>query len=238
MRRWVFTLLVLLACTPLIAMTLIFAAARFAWMDRVTLALPSGVRTVVGQVAATIDPNTPATTDRVLRLDTENATAWSRRCYATATKTPSQALEACGKAVRLNPTETALNDLGLAQEANRDFCRAEDSFTRANTRVNARDAYILRNMGRAAYECGHWASSVAVFEVAEEVDAKYAADDDDEDDGDYKDDLRLDREWLVLANTANKNPKDAAAWCAKAHADWKSCACAFDGKDLKCEKGK
>jgi hypothetical protein len=105
--------------------------------------------------------------------------------------------------------------------------------------VNAGDSDILRNLGRAAYECGHWASSVVVFEVAEERDAKDAASGDgDDDDEDYKSDLRLDREWLVLANEANRNPKGAAAWCAKAHADWKSCDCAFDGKELKCGQGK
>ncbi len=238
MRRPVFTLLVVMACTPLIAVTLLFAAASFAWMDRATMAMPAGVRGTVGELAMQVAKESPGKTDRVLKLDPENPAGWANRCDTIADKDAARALDACAKAVALRPNEDTLNDLGRAQEANRDFCAAEDSFTRANSRVNAGDSDILRNLGRTAYECGHWASSVAVFEVAEEHDAKdVASGDGDDEDEDYKADLTLDREWLVLANQANGNPRGAAASCAKAHADWKNCQCRCDGKELKCGQG-
>jgi len=230
MRKSVMVLIGVAACAPIAALASLFAAAHFSAMDRLTLALPMSVRVPVAQIAmgkVGYGKDSTQKIDRVIKIDPENPDAWSRRCNAFDYD-PAVGLAHCQKALSLQYTEDNFNGLGLAQEGLKDYCAAEDSFTRANTLVNARDGYILRNMGRAALECGHAASSVAIFEVAEEADAKDVEDDDD------KDDLVLDREWLVLANQANHDPKAAAAACAKAHPDWKSCHCTFDGTGLKC----
>jgi len=236
MRKSVMVLIGVAACTPIAALASLFAAAHFSAMDRLTLAMPMSIRVPVAQIAMDkVGYGKDSTTkiDRVIKLDPENPDAWSRRCGAfddadSPTFDPSLALTQCQKALSLQHTEDNFNGLGLAQEALKDYCAAEDSFTHANSLVNARDAYVLRNMGRAALECGHAASSVAIFEVAEETDAKDVEDDDD------KEDLLLDREWLVLANQANHDPAAATAACAKAHPDWKSCHCIPDGTGVKC----
>ena len=90
-------------------------------------------------------------------------------------------------------------------------------------------------MGIAAYRCGRVPYSVAELGAAESLDAKDAADtsQEPEDQADAKDVLQLDREWLVLAYTADKMPKQATESCSNAHPDWKTCGCVLaEGKPL------
>jgi hypothetical protein len=160
----------------------------------------------------------------------ENADAWSRRCnnnFEGATPNPVT----CRKAVALQPTAWNFNGLGAAQERAKDYCAAEDSYTSA-IKEEANDAEYLRNMARAALQCGHTGASVAGFEVAEGLDAKAAADPDE--DEDVKADLLSEREYLVVAYDRTNQPAKAAAICAKAHPDWKTCHCDLTETGVSC----
>ena len=168
--------------------------------------------------------------DRVIRLDPENAEAWSWRCHARDNATAADE-PACRKAIALGPTAWNFNGLGDVQEHAGEFCAAEDSYTRA-VQATTNEALYLRNMARAAIRCGHTGASVAGFEVAEGLDAKAAADPDE--DELTKDDLRNDREYLTVAYDRAKQPDKAAVMCTKVHPEWKTCHCELTDSSVKC----
>jgi tetratricopeptide (TPR) repeat protein len=233
MRLVLWGLLVVIVCLPLAFVLMLVAAARYPAMDSFTMKLPATVQTTVAELVLQktfYGKDAGKGIDRALRFDPENADAWSRRCTNNFDKTrPDPAT--CRKAIALQPTAWNFNGLGGAQERAKDFCAAEDSYTSA-IRAEANDANYLRNMARAALRCGHTGASVAGFEVAEGLDAKAAADPDD--DGDTKDDLLSDREYLAVAYDRTNQPAKATAICAKAHTDWKACHCELTETGVKC----
>ena len=233
MRPVLWGLLGLIVCLPLAFVLLILAAAKYPSIDAFTTKLPAGIQTTVSDLILQktgYGKDEAKGIDRALKFDPENADAWTRRCHNNFDGTTSDPAT-CRKAISLQPSAWNFNGLGVAQEKAKDFCAAEDSFTSA-IRAAQNDAYYLRNMARAALRCGHTASSVAGFEVAEGLDAKAAADPGD--DGDTKDDLLADREYLAVAYDRTSQPAKAAAICAKAHTGWKTCHCDLTETGVKC----
>jgi tetratricopeptide (TPR) repeat protein len=233
MRPVLWGLLVFVLCLPLTFVLHLAAAARYPAMDGLTARLPPIVGAAVSQIALRKAPggkDGSKALDRVIRLDPENAEAWSWRCHANDNATAADE-PACRKAIALGPTAWNFNGLGDVQEHAGDFCAAEDSYTRA-VQVTTNEALYLRNMARAAIRCGHTGASVAGFEVAEGLDAKAAADPDE--DELTKDDLRKDREYLTVAYDRAKQPDKATAMCTKAHPEWKTCHCELTDSSVKC----
>jgi tetratricopeptide (TPR) repeat protein len=237
MRPVLWGLLGLVLCLPLAFVLLIVLAAKYPAMDTFTMKLPAIVQTTVSNLIlqkAGYGKDSAKGIDRALRFDPENPDAWTRRCHGNFDGTlngtaPDPAT--CRKAIALQPTAWNFNGLGAAQEQAKDFCAAEDSYTNA-IREATNDAYYLRNMARAALRCGHTGASVAGFEVAEGLDAKAAADPDD--DGDTKADLLSDREYLAVAYDRTNQPAKATAICTKAHTGWKACHCELTETGVKC----
>jgi tetratricopeptide (TPR) repeat protein len=236
MRPVLWGLLVFVVSLPLVFVLFLVIAARYPAMDSFTMSLPSGIRATVAELTmrnAGFDKNAAQRIDRTIRLDPESSDAWSRRCqmnfggekYETA---------ACSKAVSLEPTAWNYNKLGAAQESDKNYCAAEDSYTSA-IRASSNSSLYLRNMARAALRCGHVGASIAGFEVAEGLDAKPADDPDDEED--VKKDLQTDREYLTVAYNRSNQPAKATAVCAKAHADWKTCGCELTDTAVTCSGG-
>jgi hypothetical protein len=210
MRPVFWGLLGLVVCLPLAFVLMIVIAARYPAMDALTIKLPAGIQTTVADLILQktgYGRDSAKGIDRALRFDPENADAWTRRCQNNFDGTTSDPAT-CRKAIALEPTAWNFNGLGAAQEKAKDFCAAEDSYTNA-IRAATNEAYYLRNIARAALRCGHTGASVAGFEVAEGLDAKAAADPDD--DGDTKDDLLSDREYLAVAYNRTSQPAKAAA---------------------------
>jgi len=233
MRPVLWGLLGLVICLPLAFVLLIVAAAKYLAMDTFTMKLPATAQTTVADLIlqnAGYGKDSAKGIDRALRFDPENPDAWTRRCHGNLDGTTSDPAT-CRKAIALQPTAWNFNGLGAAQEQAKDFCAAEDSYTSA-IREATNDPYYLRNMARAALRCGHVGASVADFEVAEGLDAKAAADPDD--DGDTKDDLLSDREYLAVAYDRTNQPAKATAICTKAHTGWKTCHCELTQTGVKC----
>jgi tetratricopeptide (TPR) repeat protein len=233
MRPVLWGLLGLVVCLPLGLVLLIVAAAKYPAMDNFTLKLPADIQTTVGDLImqkAGYGKDSTTRIDRALRFDPENADAWTRRCHENVNGTTSDPAT-CRKAIALQPTAWNFNGLGAAQEKAKDFCAAEDSYTSA-IRVATNEAYYLRNMARAALRCGHTGASIAGFEVAEGLDAKAAADPDD--DGDTTDNLISDREYLAVVYDRTNQPAKATAVCTKAHTGWKTCRCDLTETGVKC----
>jgi tetratricopeptide (TPR) repeat protein len=231
MSRTVMAVIGVVVSLPLLFVIYLFTAASVPALDRVTIS--AGLGKPVAEIAmnrAGYGKASLPKLERVLRLDPQNGQAWSRRCANLDNKDPAAKLQQCQQALQLSHTESNLEGVADAQAAMHDPCTAEESYTRANRFNNASDTELLRNMGRSALECGHTASSIAIFEVAEDHDAK---DNDEDDDGPAN--LKLDREWLVIANEANHNPKAAAVACIKAHPNWKSCHCFYVEGKVTCE---
>ena len=235
MRPVLWGLLVFAVCLPLVFVLFLVAAAKYSALDALTVKLPAGIRTTVADLTlrnAGYGKDSVKLVDRAINLDPDSSDAWGRRCHGNGdTTTYDQA--ACRKAITLDPSAWNFNGLGMTQENAKDFCAAEDSYTSA-IRASANDAYSLRNMARAALRCGHVGASVAGFEVAEGLDAKAAADPDEDDD--VKTDLLADREYLAVAYDRTNQPAKAIAICAKAHADWKTCHCELTDADVKCSE--
>jgi tetratricopeptide (TPR) repeat protein len=233
MRPVLWGLLGFVACLPLAFVLMIVAAAKYPAMDAFTLNLPASVRTAVAELTlrnAGYGKDSAKGTDRALKLDPESADAWSRRCHGNFDDTKYDQA-ACRRAIALEPSTWNYNGLGTAQEQAKDYCAAEDAYTSA-IRTSSNDATSLRNMARAALRCGHVGASVAGFEVAEGLDAKTAAD--PEDDGDSKIDLLSDREYLAVAYDKTSQPAKATEVCNKAHPDWKTCHCELTDAAVKC----
>jgi len=241
MRMVWFTLLVLVVCTPLALVSLLFAEAKLPAMDRLTLAEPMGVRSTIAEIAmgsVGYGKEAESKIGRVLKLDPENAGARSRECALASNTRRSDAVAVCKAAVSIEPDAANYDKLGEAQETSGDPCSAEDSFTSANSHVNGGSAFYLRDMGHAAFQCGRIVYSVAEFGAAEDLDAKAVADpkEDADDLDDDKASLKLDREWLALAYSASKQPKLAAEACAKAHPEWKGCGCVLKDGNVACSE--
>ena len=236
MRLVLWGLLVFIVCLPLAFVVLIVAAARYPHMDAFTTKLPTGVRTTIADLTLRnvgFGNDSVKAVDRALRLDPENEDAWGRRCHGNSDGTQNDQA-ACRKAITLKATAWNYNGLGTTQENAKDYCAAEDSYTHA-INLSSNDPYSLRNMARAALRCGHIGASVAGFEVAEGLDAKAAADLDE--DEDVKTDLLSDREYLVVVYNRTNQPTKAAAICNKAHAEWKACLCDLTDTSVKCSDG-
>ena len=246
MRTFLWWLFVAAACTPITLMALIAAEARYPALDPLTVHNPSFLRELVGEVAITwvgYGKDSPPKLDRILRLAPDNAEAWSRRCTRDNFSDPKAAVEIsladCTRAVALNRTEPNLNNLGLAQERSNNPCAAENSFTSANSSVNAAYPFVLRNMGRAALACGHTPAAIAGFEVAETKDAQDVAvsaakHEDPEDLEEEKADLTEDRDWLILAYGRNHDLARTNQMCSTAHPTWKTCTCNTSADTVKC----
>ncbi len=246
MRTFLWWLFVALACTPVTLMALIAAEARYPALDSITLHNPALLREFVGEVAITwvgYGEDSPPRLDRVLRLAPDNTEAWTRRCtrdnFSDPKAAPAKSLADCTRAVALDHSEPNLNNLGLAQERSNNPCAAEDSFTSANSRVNAVYPFVLRNMGRAALACGHIPAAIAGFEVAETKDAQDVAvsaakHEDEEDLQEEKEDLTEDRNWLILAYGRNRDLTRANQMCSTAHPTWKTCSCNTSAEGVEC----
>jgi len=235
MRPVLWGLLVFVVCLPLAFVVFLVAAARYSAMDTLTVKLPTSIRTTVADLTLRntgYGKDSVKLVDRAIELDPESADAWGRRCHGDGEKATYDQ-PACRKAITLDPSAWNFNGLGTTQENAKDFCAAEDSYTSA-IRASENSACSLRNMARAALRCGHVGASLAGFEVAEGLDAKAAADPDEDDD--IKTDLLSDREYLVVAYNRTNQPAKAAAICTKAHADWKSCHCELTDTDVKCSE--
>lgn len=233
MRPVLWGLLIFVVCLPLTFVLYLVAAAKYPAMDGLTMKLPTGIRTAVADLTlrnAGYGKGSVKLVDRAIELDPENADAWSRRCHGDGDRATDD-LAACRKAATLDPSAWNFDGLGATQENAKDFCAAEDSYTSA-IKASPNTADPLRNMARAALRCGHTGASVAGFEVAEGIDAKAAADPDEDDD--VKTDLLADREYLIVAYDRTNQPAKAAAICTKAHAGWKACHCELTEKDVKC----
>ncbi len=236
MRRILWGLLVFVVCLPLAFVLFLIPAAKFPAIDAFTRKLPTGIRSDVAELAmnnAGYGKDSSRTTDRALELDPDNPEAWSRRCHGDGEEEKTN-LEACRKAIALEPSAWNFDGLGTAQEQAKDYCAAEDSYTKA-INVSANNATYLRNMARAALRCGHTAASVAGFEVAEGLDAKAAASPDEDDE--IKANLIADREYLSVAYGKTSQPAKATDACAKAHPGWKSCSCELNDNGVKCSGG-
>lgn len=235
-------LLFAVVCMPLVFVLFLIFAAKHPAMDALTLKLPNGVRTAVSELAFNntgFGKQEAVQLDRVIKLDPASSDAWSRRCTLFITSNVQDdkrqsGLAACQKAVMLDPTAWKINSLGLAHERAKDFCTAEDSFTSA-IQKSSNNPHFIRNMARAALRCGHLLASGAGFEVAEDLDAKDAADPDD--DGDAKVNLALDREYLAVIYDKSNEPEKAAAACERAHPTWKNCHCDLSDTDVTCSGG-
>jgi hypothetical protein len=235
MRPVLWGFLVFVVCLPLAFVLFLVAAARYPVTDSFTMTLPTGIRAAVAELTlrnAGYGKDSAKLVDRAIKLDPESADAWGRRCHGTGDKAAYDQA-ACQKAIALDPSAWNFNGLGATQENAKDFCAAEDSYTSA-IKASANDAYSLRNMARAALRCGHTGAGVAGFEVAEGLDAKAAADPDEDDD--IKADLLSDREYLVVAYNRTNQPAKASAICAKAHAGWKACHCELTDTEVKCSE--
>jgi len=235
MRRVGWALLVVVLCTPLAFTVYLVTAARYPALDRVTLTLPMAIRQpvagIVMQKAGYGDKSTAAI-DRVVRIDPDNGDAWSRRCTATRNKSNPAAASICATAIRLAPDSAwNYNALGYAQQESKNFCAAEDSFTTAMDK-DRNDAYLIRNMSIAAMRCGHLGAAQSGLEVSETLDAKAAADPDDDEDS--KDDLVLDREYLAVVYDRTQQPAKATEVCLKAHPTYKPCHCDLTDKSVAC----
>jgi tetratricopeptide (TPR) repeat protein len=244
MRRIWMGLFIALLCLPLAFTIYLFAAAKLPSLDRITLALPMGIRQPVAQIVmrgAGYGKDSTKKIDRVLLLDPENTTAWNRRCSAA---TGVDAIAYCNIAIGRNPTAWNYRNLGHAQEEAKDFCSAETSYTKAIGKAQNSPVY-LRSMGIAALRCGHIGAGQAGLEVAEGIDAKTVAkaaanpnssdsDADDDDLDDAKDDLVLDREYLAVVYDRSKEPAKAVEACAKAHPDLTACHCELTDKAVTC----
>ncbi len=83
MRRIWMGLFIAVLCLPLAFTIYLFAAAKLPALDRVTLALPMGVRAPVAEIAMSKTghgKDSAKKMDRVLQLDPNNSAAWERRC--------------------------------------------------------------------------------------------------------------------------------------------------------------
>jgi tetratricopeptide (TPR) repeat protein len=233
MRSVLWGLLIFVVCLPLTFVLYLIAAAKYPAMDALTKRLPTGTRAAVADLTlrnAGYGKNSVKPVERAIELDPESADAWSRRCHGDGDRATYD-MAACRKAIALDPSEWNFSGLGTAQEDAKNFCAAEDSYTSA-IKASPNTAEPLRDMARAALRCGHSGASVAGFEVAEGLDAKAAADPDEDDD--IKTDLLADREYLIVAYDRTNQPAKAAAICAKAHADWKACHCELTDSAIKC----
>jgi tetratricopeptide (TPR) repeat protein len=231
-------LLFAVVCMPMVFVLFLIPAAKYPSMDSLTLKLPMGIRRTVAELALQkvgYGNEAAGKIDRAIKLDPESAAAWSRRCGMNAfDPAPTADMATCQKAIGLDPSAENFNGLGLAQEQARDYCTAEDSFTRA-IKESENNPGFLRNMARAALRCGHTGASSAGFEVAEGLDAKAAADPDD--DGDTKNDLLRDREYLAVVYGRLNEQAKAQESCAKAHPGWKACHCELNDSGVACSGG-
>ncbi len=235
MKRYVlFGLLVAAVCTPLLFVALLLTAANVPAMDKLTLAMPQTIRAAVAQLALSSGGGAAnkKTHDRVLKLDPTNdaSNAGCSGNYHVGTGH-------CAVTVLGLDTASAqkLNTLGLQQERGGDPCTAEDTFTKANSDAGGGSSEYLRNMGRAAYECGRYAYSVSEFSAAEDDDARdLKANPDDA--VDFDSDLTYEREWLSLAYTATHQPQLANTACLRAHTSWKACHCVLKDKKATCSE--
>ena len=232
MRMVLSVLLVVVVFTPLALVSFLFAEAYSPAMDRFTMGLPIEVRSTVASIAMNraqdaTGKDHDARLQRVVKLDPRNAEARGAICTTSINPMTPTAAEDCRIAVEVDPGQWTYNALAMTQERAGDPCTAEDTFTRASNYANGRNAFILKNMGRAAYECGRYPYSIAEFSAAEAIDSRTVAGDapDDDDLDDDRRSLQLDREWLTLAFTAGKQPAQAAQSCQKAHPELKSCTC-------------
>ena len=236
MKRYVlFGLLVAAVCTPLFFVAFLLTAANVPALDKLTMAMPHTIRAAVAELALGSGGGAAnkKTHDRVLKLDPQNDQARSGGCSGNyQVGTGSCAVQVLG-------LDTAgaerLNTLGLKQEQGGDPCSAEDTFTKANTAAGGGRSEYLRNMGRAAYECGRYAYSSSEFSAAEDDDAKdLAAHPEDADD--INPDLEYEREWLSLAYTATRQPQLANEACLRAHTGWKACRCILKDQKPVCSE--
>jgi hypothetical protein len=215
MRYVWFSLLVLVVCTPLVLVSMLFAEALLPSLDAVTLHEPMGVRKTIAQMAANqagYGKDAPAKMDRVLRLDPENPEVWTRRCtdstYPGEGKPPRQdALQVCEHAAALDSSSYNWSNVGKAQEATGRYCDAQQSYARASEGITQSDAGNSRAMGRAALLCGH---------------------------RDIATGLQTDREWLTFAYANTRQPEQASKFCGLAHPDWQNCSCEVVKGEIKC----
>jgi hypothetical protein len=243
MRKFLMGLGIGVLCLPMLFVCWLLAASRWSKMDALTMRAPMAMRGVVASVVlqkAGWGRDAFPMLDRVTRLDPDNADAWGRRCtvYSRGPQ-PEADVEACVKAVSLQPTPQMYMALGRADERAGKECDAAEAFKTA-VRGPVRGYKRTESMGRAALKCGDLVEAREGLETAVSVQAARLMDKTASDSQmtQVKTDQLTDREYLIVTYDGLHEAKVAKHMCSVAHVGWKGCACGMEGGEVVCREGR
>jgi len=225
-------------CLPMLFVSWLLLASRWAKMDAVTVRAPAILRQTVAEVVlqkAGFGKKAAPFIDRALRLDPANAIAWRERCGAYSWDDSAPSLKDCRTAVVVDKEPEDYFNLGRALDYANDSCDAEDSYTLAvSATASHPDITYVESMGRAALRCGHLPAAKAGLQLAVDLGAKALNEPDDDNDeiADSKKDMLENEEYLVIAYHRGKDDTLAGQACTAAHPGWKGCRCDLDAKGV------
>jgi len=238
MRKVLWVLGIAVLCLPMLFVSWLLLAARWAKMDNMTSQTPAALRQAIAGIIlqkAGFGKQSLPGVERALRIDPEDGEAWERRCGVSLIDNGVPNLEACQAAVRYEKEPMDYYNLGRALEYQGNFCAAEDSYTEATSATSSHPDYsYLDSMGRAALRCGHLPASRAGLEFAIELEQKSLNDPNEDVDeiADTKKDMLADQEYLLIAYHRENEDTLAGQACTAAHPGWKACSCDLDAKGI------
>ena len=243
MRKFLVVAGIGVLCLPMLFVGWLLAASQWAKMDALTMHAPDGMRSVVASLVmkkAGWGRDAFPMLERVMRLDPDNAEAWGRRCmvYSRGPQ-PEADVEACVKAVSLQPTPQMYTALGRADDRAGKECDAAEAFKTA-VHGQMRGYKAMERMGRAELKCGELPEAREGLETAVllENDRLLGKGVTAAQIPQVKADLLTDREYLIVAYDGLKEAKLAKQMCSVAHVGWKGCVCGMEGGEVVCREGR
>jgi hypothetical protein len=223
---------------------LVLFEARFPELDSFTLHEPYPMRAVVAGLAMRELGPADNQVDRILMLDLKNARAWERRCTAAIGPSPATSVYDCQRAYEFDPSAANLRAVAAAEESAGRVCEAENTYRKSSesSDLAVRKPLVLRDLARAALDCGHTEASLAALQQAEVLDLAEATDTprDPTQVADpsaaVRESLAADRGYMAVVYDRLHQVEKAKQMCTEANPGSPGCSCELTGNALICSQ--
>lgn len=256
MTRPVMVAGVVVVCLPMVFALWLLAAVSWPKMDAVTRLLPQDARGMVARAIVSREgygARNMAGRKRAEALDIYSAQKAEAAHRAVTSLTVDR-----NSGVYDRSTLPKLQELYARQVANRkaaremsqraatierlggDSCEAEELYAQAGNRDSSGEIYeYTEGVGRAGLRCGDLAGARAGLETAVMKETRFIQGTDEDALTNVRDDLRKDREYLVVVYERAHEGALARKACTEAHPGWAGCSCKLSSKpDVICTEVK
>ncbi len=244
-KKPIMALGVAVICLPLLFSLWLLAAVEWPRMDAVTRHLPMGLRGLVAHSIVMREPAgrpdadgrrrsesldfaaaRSAEAEQLTLVDMHTLSDTQTPLNAKIPHTPAKLQELYAQQIAGRKAARELSKKATATELAGDACAAEELYAEASSKDSGPEIYeYTEGVGRSGVRCGDLPGARAGLETAVMVESNFIKGTDEDALMNVRDDLRKDREYMVVLYNMQHERGLAQQACAAAHPGWRACSC-------------